>query len=483
MTISSDRFARSVAIRGRGALPPGPPALPLIGAPINLLRFFADSIATMHRLQRRYGDVVALMRGRSDYVFAFGAANNRVILGNPSLFQNLDPQSMQVRVPQGSALSRLFNGLTHMNGAHHQQQRRLVTPAFAKPMLAPYLAEIGIETRRMLDTWRIGERRDIARDMGALSLSISTRILLGADPAESGHGVHRVMLQWIDLVFALTTMMLPFDVPGLPFRRLLALSTQLELEIRRLIARQRAQIAPKSCVLSALLQTHDGSASELTDDELIGHTALLFMASQSTTTNALTWTLLLLERHPEILQAVCDELAELDFPTPTFAQLQQPMLLDLVIKESLRLLPPVLLWCKVAAADFELGGYALPKGTKVIQSTLMTHRESAAYPEPCRFLPERWRGRYFDAYQFSAFSAGPRMCLGAALAMLEIKLIVAMVLQRFRLNTPRDHRVDVRGPMLLSPKRGLPMDLHAVGAPIERNPLRGSVRDLVDFPQ
>jgi cytochrome P450 len=482
MTASYDRVAERIVAPRQNGLPPGPPVLPLVGTPINLLRFFADPIAFMRRLQRRYGNVATLARGRSDYVFAFGAANNRLILGNPDLFRNLDPHSMQIRVPQGSALSRLFSGLTHMNGARHTLQRRLMTPAFTKPMLESYFVDIAAETERAIGLWNVGECRDIAREMDALTLNIATRVLLGLDPANAGHETRRLLRRWTDLIFSLPAMLLPFDIPGLPFARLLARSSQLEQEILTLIAHRRERGDAKPCTLSALLQAHDDDHTKLTTDELIGQTAFLFVASQSTTTNALTWTLLLLERHPQIWDAVRAEVAQLDCPVPRLEQLQKLTLLDAVVRESLRLLPPVTLWCKVATAQFAIDGYRLPAGTKVIQSALITQRDEVIYPQPDRFIPARWHGSHFDAYQFCAFSAGPRMCLGSALALLEIKLVVAMILRRFRLNLPAGNRVDVRGPMILAPKRGLKMTLGEPEARPVRNPLRGALRELVELP-
>jgi cytochrome P450 len=472
---------RGVASLGRG-LPPGPAAMPILGAGGNLLRLFANPIPYLQRLERRYGNVATLARGRSQYIVAFGAAHNRLILGNPGLFHNLDATTMPVRVPPNSALARLFNGLTHMNGPRHDRQRRLIAPAFSRRMVESYLADITLEARHQVDDWRIGERRDIAHEMSEFTLSIAIKILLGIDPAGADQKIRRLFREWVELVFSISTMLLPFAIPGLPFQKLLALSELLETEVRRLIARKRTAPHSDFCALSALLNAHDHEETALTDDELVGQTAFLFMATQSTTTNALIWTVFLLERHPELWDAVADECRNLDLTAPAIDQLQKMTLLDAVARESIRLMPPIMLWCKIGSAPFEIGGYGLPAGTRIFQSALMTQRDVTVFPEPNRFLPDRWFSSNPDPFEFCAFSAGPRMCLGSTLAIMEIKVVVATIVRRFRLSLTPGTRIDVRGPMFLSPKHGVPMNIHPAAARPAHVELRGNVCELVDFP-
>ena len=113
----------------------------------------------------------------------------------------------------------------------------------------------------------------------------------------------------------------------------------------------------------------------------------------------------------------------------------------------------------------------------------MTQRDPEIFPRPNRFVPERWFSSNPDPYQFCAFSSGPRMCLGATLAILEIKLLVATIVRQFRLSLVPDNRIDVRGPMFLSPRNGLPMTVHAAAARPPLVEVRGNVCALVDFPQ
>ncbi len=463
-------------------LPPGPTALPVIGSHINFVRFLSDPVGFMSRMRARYGNTVSLAHGDANYVFAFGADHNRKVLGDVGLFYNLDASSLPFRVPPYSALGRLFNGLIQMNGERHVLQRRLIMPAFAKQMAKPYIADIAAVTQAHLASWRVGDCRDIAQEMKDLTLSIAVRLLLGVDPAGTGDEIRNLLGIWIGLVFSITAVMLPFDLPGLPYRRLLEISERLENEIRSIIIQKRTSGGDSPCALTALIHAHDQDSAMLSDEELVGHTNFLFMAGHATVANALTWTLFLLDRHPKVLDAVRAECAAcLGSEPPTTEALQRLTFLDFVVKESIRLLPPVIWWCKVATAPFALGPHRFPAATKVIQSAYITHRDPELYPEPQAFRPERWSRLNPDPYEYCPFSAGPRKCLGSTLAMIEIKLVIAMLLARFRPALPLGSRVDAKGPMILEPKGGLPMFLNSPDAKLPFSSIRGNVHALVDL--
>jgi cytochrome P450 len=461
--------------------PPGAAALPLIGGHINFLRFMSDPVRFMTKLQRRYGNLAALARGRFSYVFAFGPEHNRHVLGDVALFHNLDASSLPFPVPPNGSLNRLFSGLIQMNGPRHAQQRQLLAPAFAKRMSGSYLADIADVTRARLESWRIGERRDMAREMSDLTLSIAVRLLLGIAPGSGDENIIRLFRQWTRLVFSIATVMLPFDLPGTRYRALIETSARLESEIRAVIDRKRIEGSRTPCALAALMQAHD--TAKLSDDELVGHTNFLFMAGHATTANALTWTLFLLDRHPQVLNAVRDECAaQFGGGPPTPEALQRLTLLDCVVKEAMRLLPPVIWWCKVGTAPFELGPYRFPAATRVIQSAYVTHRNPELYPEPAAFKPERWATIKPDSYAYCPFSAGARVCLGSMLAQMEIKLVIALILARFSPRAAAGSRVVARGPMILEPKNGLPMTLGAPDAAAPPFRIRGNMDTLLELP-
>src|SRR5690606_21448741 len=191
--------------------------------------------------------------------------------------------------------------------------------------------------------------------------------------------------------------------------------------------------------------------------------------------------LFLLSQHPDVAAGVADELDRaLAGRLPTVDDLPELPLLEAVIKESMRLLPPVLWWSRVSTAPCTLGPYAVAEGAHVVYSAFITHRLPACYPEPERFLPERWRTCEPGPFEYIPFSAGPRMCLGATFAMVEMKLVLATLLSRFRLAPLPGSRVDHGGLMLSTPRPGLPMRVYRQDRSLVRVPVRGSIHRVVD---
>ncbi|HEX8358984.1 MAG TPA: cytochrome P450 [Longimicrobium sp.] len=459
---------------------PGPRPLPLVGWRGNLLAFMRDPPAHLHRMWREHGEIAAVARGSADYLFVFSPELNRRVLGEPALFHTLDASSSPLRVREGSALARLFDGLIQMNGDRHRQARRLVAPALHRQRIEAYHAAMAAASHEALAGWRAGERRDVWRDMRALTLSIAVRTFIGLDPAAGGDAAARLLERWMETVFSLPAVFLPFNVPGTPYHRLLSLSGRLDAEIRAMVAKRRAAGCEGGDVLSLLMKARDADGVGLTDDELIGQTNFLFMAGHATTASALTWTLLLLSQHPHVLGEVMDEMGSAG-EVPSLAELAALPLLDAVLHESMRLLPPVTWSARSAAEPAELAGYPVPQGARVIFSAFVTHRLPEIYPQPARFNPARWLDRRPDAYEYLPFSAGPRACLGASFAMLEMKLVLALILRRFHLSPPPGTTVDPGGMMLLSPRRGLPMDVAARDGRLTAPRVEGRIHQFVEM--
>lgn len=166
-------------------------------------------------------------------------------------------------------------------------------------------------------------------------------------------------------------------------------------------------------------------------------------------------------------------------------QLAQLTLLDGVVKESLRLLPPAPLNHRIAAHDTELGGHAIPRGTELLSSVYHTHRMPEVYAHPQRFSPERWERLDPGPYAYSPFGAGPRMCIGASFALMEIKIVLAILLQRFRLSLPPGARVGRAVSITMRPDPGLPMRvaLRDRDFAASAGGVRGSLVSMVDWPE
>ena len=456
--------------------------MPALGVRGNFACFIANPIGYLQRLHDQYGDIASLARGTSRYVFVFSPGYNKAVLGDTDLFYNLDATSSPVRMREKSSLSRLYAGLTNMNGDRHRRQRRLMSSTLRRANIEGYSHDIVAITECQLANWRVGDEVDLLAEMRALTLAVAVKALLGLQPDQEGLGMSRLLQQWMDTVFSVMALALPLDVPGLPYHRLLVQSRRLEDAIKNIIARRRAGAADNNDVLSCLASANDYDGSVLTDDELVGQTAFLFMAGHATTASALTWTLLLLCATPGVLRDVLDELdGVLHGKAPSSAQLANLDLLERVIKESMRLLPPVMWWSRVSTAPVDIGPYRVPAGAHVIYSSYITHRIPELYPRPHKFLPERWLTNNPGPYEYLPFSAGPRMCLGAGFAMLEMKIVLAILLQRWGLMLRTGSRVDIGGLMVSYPKGGLRVALGRPTVPTKKIEIRGNLRTIVDL--
>lgn len=456
---------------------PGPAPFPIVAWRAHLVRFLADPIAYMRALHHTYGDVVGLVAGQTERVFAFGPTYNEQLLRQTTLFHR---EGFTVDGPADSALHRLGVGLFSMNGERHKQQRRLLMPAFQQKNVAPHRDAMVAVVARTIEAWQPGEQRDMWGEMLRLTQRATARVLFALDTPWAD-SLGDLVEQWLR-ANAHPLMMLPLRPPGTPYHRLLALSEQLEERLLA-IARQRGGTPTGGTdALSLLVQAHDSADGTMTTHELIGHMSTLFIGGYEAAHNALTWMLFLLSQHPTIAADLDDELqGALHGDAPTVEQLRGLPLLDRVIKESLRLLPPVVYSSCVSTAPFALGRYEFPAGAIVWFSQYITHHLPELYEQPRRFQPERWRNITPSPYAYFPFDAGSRACIGVHVATMLFKVALALIVQRYRLMAPPGATIDRRVGITLAPKHGLPMLILPRDRRFTAHEVRGNIREMVDL--
>jgi cytochrome P450 len=475
---------------------PGPRALPLLGATAELARFLLDPIEAIGRLFRIHGPIAALCVGARTRVvstesnvpgtvFLYGPELNRALLTNHADFHKCGlPGPLYPKEPVSARkrpVTRMLTGLFHVNEGEHRQQRRLLMPAFHRSRIESYREEMVNTTEALLAKYRPGTIRDIRPDMMEVTLRIATSTLFGTDLGERGLEIGHALEHW-GIVFR-GAAIFPFDLPGTPYRHWLDLSQSIDNGIHQVIAAKRADGAGGRDMLSMLLEARDEAGASLSEDELVGHAGVIFAAGHETSSNALSWTLFLLAQHPRVMADLCDELdSQLHGAAPTFEDLPALVLLDRVVKESLRIFPPAPLNHRVTARDSVLGAFAVPAGTEILSSIYHTHRMPEIYPEPLRFRPERWEGLDPGPYAFNPFSAGPRMCIGATFALFEIKVVLALLLQRFRFELVPNQRIDRQFTITMAPTPRVLMRVQRLGrAYAKKAPVRGKVHEMVSL--
>jgi cytochrome P450 len=373
----------------------------------------------MSKLFQRYGSVASMATGGrvrlfsslpvpGEVVFVRGPELLRYVSTQHSIYhrrQLLGPLTVQGEPTERQRALRYWGaGLFDINEQAHRRARRLMLPAFHKRRVESYRDEMVALTQAMLDGWVVDARRDVHADLIDLTMRIVTSTLFGVDPHRVGAQIGHAIQESFEVGFNPVTVLVQIDRPGFSYRRFLDLVNQTNATMRQIIATKRAQ-GDGGDVLSMLLAARDEDGSQLSEDELLAHATLLFMAGHETSSSALAWTLFLLGQHPAIAADLLDELsATLGGAPPSVEQLRPDSnclpLLDRVVKESMRILPAVAWNARVAAQDDVLGGYAIPANTEVLMSIYHTHHAPELYPLPERFDPRRWEGRDYGVYEY-----------------------------------------------------------------------------------
>jgi cytochrome P450 len=444
----------------------------------SLLDFPHHPLRCMRGLQQAHGTIAALEEAGKRLVFVFGPEHTQQVLSDAKTFHS---QFFAIRGPKNSAQRHLTCGILSMNGEDHKRHRRLVLGPFQKKAIEPYRDDLVRLADEMVGEWRPGEVRNVFRDMTRHMLRVTSSIVFGSDLHELAYDLGGLIERWVAMNHEVGIgAFVPAQGMTDAYGRLLELAGALEEKVRALIEYRRSRGARGNDVLSQLLRAHDDEGG-MTHAELVGHTAVIFGAAHLTTANTLTWTLFLLAQHPAVATALAGELAAvLRGGAPTIEQLDKLPLLDRVLKESMRILPASAYSHRVTSEPVQLGPFRLPRGQTVIFSQVISHHLPDQFPEPRQFRPERWRTLVPSPYAYFPFAAGPRMCVGAGLAMMTLKITLATILQRYHLSVEPCSTVNANVTFtMLNPTAGMPMRLLPPTAPFTRVPVEGNIHELV----
>ena len=424
---------------------PGLRPLPLLGSRAALIRLFADPLRTLPRLHAEFGDIAAMCRGDASVVCVFGPAYNQQILPNAQLFEV--STDLPVPLPEGSAFARLSEHLARVNGGEHRRLRRLLTPAFSKPAISGYRDTMVEIISAHLDRWRPGEDLDLAAAMHELTLDVMSACLFGVTADPQGENLVDLAARFLRGMSSPATMLLPVDLPFLPFGRHLRLAEALEARMLALIeSRRREGLEGRRDAFSLLLAANEQVEGEapLSEAEIVANAALLFLAGYETTANGLISALMLLAQHPQVQVDLRAELdARLHGAAPSLDDLADLPLLSAVVDEALRMLPAsFIIFLRRSSAAIELGPHQIPAGATFVLSPLVTHHMPEVWPEPRRFSPQRWLERKPTPFEFIPFGGGTRRCIGAAFSEQEMRLALAQIIQRFALALHPGQRID-----------------------------------------
>ena len=447
---------------------PGPRGHFLIG---NLLAFRRDVLGLLVDSQRTFGNVVCFHLGPMViHLVAHPDHIKQVLVTHQHRYNKNTRSSSKIIGITGE-------GLLTSNGDAWLRQRRLMQPVFNAQRLLAYIDLIVEATDRMLDRWQTysaaGQPIDVASEMMRLTCTIIARVLLGADLSADIDEVERSTT----IVMAHTWRRLEriFDPPlwlptpgNLRFR---SAKRRLDEIVYRLIAERRSG-PPKNDLLALLLKARDdgvgGTGGGMSEVQLHNETITLLLAGHETTANALSWTFYLLSRHSRWRKDARDEVVGHLGQRPLTAEdLPRLDLVTRVFQEAMRLYPSIWIMERNVLENDMIGGYHIPAGSALEISPFVTHRHPDFWENPESFDPDRFtsqRSASRPQYAYLPFGGGQRLCIGSHLAMLEAQVIVARVLQRFRLELVPSCVVTPMPGITLRLRHGLLMTVHPAGS-------------------
>jgi len=461
---------------------PGPSPAPILGWLPAIFKFAFQPLSTLEELRENYGNIVRFGVGNYPAVMVFDPEFHRQILRDPNSFYAYDIDLVPVHFPEGSSIRKMTNGMPLMNGERHDDHRSALLPYFHKKFITRYHDATVEVTNRKIASWKIGEEINMRSEMERLAIWIATAPVLGLDPEKEGEAIGMQLERTMKVLFNPFTLLFPYNIPGLPFHSLMKNADEMERIVRNVIASKKNEGLTGNDILSIMIQMHEEDPERMSENELLGHTTTMFRGGYNPNGMALYWTIFLLSQHPEAMKNILDELDRaMGGNEPTPESIEKLPWLEGAIKEAMRLFPAGTWTGRLAMRDFELGSHPLPKGTWVVMSPYVIHRVPGIFPEPYRFKPERWQSEYHTAYEFMPFSAGPRYCIGTSLGMLQLKIALSIILQRYSFKLKPGASVDCSGLNSIRPKRGLPMIVRPRTDDPDSQPFKGNVHKIVHF--
>lgn len=413
-----------------GSLPPGPPGRPIVG---HLPDFARDTLGFFERSAREYGDVVRFqIMGWEAWLLAHPDLVRRVLVHAPDRVVKHTFFWRHVR--------RIFGrGLLTNEGSSWLHQRRLIQPAFHHERILAYGRTMVDHTLRRLDRWEPGDTLNVREEMTALTFRIVAETLFDADVEEDVERIREAFDVGVEEVAARfrRPIRIPDWIPTPGNLRYLWAVRRMDRLIGRIITEHREEDVEGDDLLSVLMRARDEDGRAMSDEQLRDETITMLLAGHETTALALTWTLWLLASHPEVDREVADEVAgTLGHDPPEPADLERLPRLRRAIDESLRLFPPAYSFGREATAELEIGEWRAPAGTTLFVFPWILHRDPRFFPDPLAYRPDRWTESFeaeLHPQAYIPFGAGPRHCIGHGFAKMELGLILATILQRFRL--------------------------------------------------
>ncbi|MFG4001333.1 cytochrome P450 [Flavobacterium aquidurense] len=339
----------------------------------------------------------------------------------------------------------LGKGLLTVDGDFWLKQRRLIQPAFHKQKMNQLVENMNDTIASELKDVVEEEPVDLFPVMSQLAFNVVAKLLFQLSISDEKLNRIKFIIEEVQN-FLIKEIRLPhkawwFSLNG-QIKDHLELAEENNSIIKEIIEERMTSKEEINDLLNMLLETrYEDTGEGMSVSQLVDEIKVLFIAGHETTANALTFTLHLLGRNPEVQQRVFDEITEIESQTDDIVeQLQKMTYTNAVLNESMRLYPPAWITDRQNVADDTLASYHIKKGTLIGVSFYELHRNPKYWENPEEFDPERFLGeqKKQSMQYFYPFGAGPRMCIGAGFAIYEMCLTIAQIVKKYVIKSSTD---------------------------------------------
>ncbi|MGH9928813.1 MAG: cytochrome P450 [Pyrinomonadaceae bacterium] len=434
-----------------------PRAYPVVG---HLPFFVRDKLGFLLRCAESYPDVVKLRIGAPTYLLTNPQDISYVLRDNERNYEK------SPRIIGGKRKSLFGKALIATPSDSHRSKRHALQPLFQRKAIEQFADAVISRAEQMLARWQHGVELDIAQEMLSVSQQIIVKTIFGSDCGEQAETLCNLLEIRRHHIEHVLGSVCPFSeyLPSRLNNQYRRATKQFDEIIFRMIKEQRGNADPARDIFSMLMRTRYDDGTTLSDEEIRDETLTLALAGYETISQALTWTWYLLSQNPKEESRLLSELhTVLSGRMPLVSDLQNLPYTAMVFSESLRLYPPTWLFVRIAQRDDALpSGAAITGGSKIYLSPFITQRNPRYFPNPERFIPERFSEdakRSRPKFAYFPFGGGPRQCIGEGFATMEGMLLIASIASRFKLELSEGQQVMLEAGITLRPRNGLIMRL------------------------
>jgi cytochrome P450 family 110 len=425
-----------------------------------LMNWIADPLGFQDRYSRKYGDIFTMrLSGMGSYV----------VISNPQAIQEIFSQDSKFDIGRGNALAEPLvgqNSLMLLDGDRHRRERKILMPPFHGERLQTYAKQICLITEQVTSQWQVTQPFVARTAMQKISLEVILQVVFGLSEGERYQQLKPLLTDWLNMTdspLRSSMLFLRFLQQDWGTRTPWGQMKQRQRQVHELLQaeieeRRTRENQERPDVLSLMMAARDEQGQAMTDEELRDELLTILFAGHETTATTLAWAFYQIHQQLDVREKLLKELDNLGRHSSSMEIAQLPYL-TAVCQETLRMYPVLpVIFPRIAKVPVNIAGYLFDAGTILMPTIYLVHYREDLYPNAQQFEPERFLERQYSASEYFPFGGGSRRCLGYALALLEMKLVLATILSQYHLALVEDKPVKLqRRGFTLAPTGGVQM--------------------------